>query len=386
MNPVEDFQKLSLSDKTYDSLTKNHQPYVATFELTPKCNFRCIHCYLGTHREETRELSYEQIIHIIDQLRDAGVIQLALTGGECLLREDFCKIYQYAKEQGFIVSVFSNLSVLSDEVVELFREFPPFSVEVSLYGASEETYKKVTGSAMFKAVIDNVEKLYKNGINLSLKTPFIIQNIEDKKELEGIAKRFGKELRIGMALSPTIDQEQYTNDLQVDICHRFLCEASKNPKRELGVDASETENPLGKALDRGEKVPLFICNPGVTDVFVDFQGKVCPCIGYRSKGVSIFEKDFDEIWKSFRYLKEIPAPKDYKCVRCESRYFCSICVGEQDEVYKDMCHIPSDVCAYSRARKMYFIDKMDVEDILKFLKKEVKSLEVPKTGSKETEH
>lgn len=386
MNPNEDFIKLRLSDKIYDSLTENHQPYVATFELTPRCNFKCIHCYLGTHREETNVLSYEQIIHVIDQLRCAGVIQLALTGGECMLREDFCRIYRYAKEQGFIVSVFSNLSVLSDEVVKLFKEYPPFSVEVSVYGASEETYKKITGTAMFRTVLDNLDKLYRNNIHFSLKTPFMLQNISDKASLENIAQKYGKELRVGMVLSPTIDQEQYTGSFQVDICQRFQFEAEKNPMREIGVNLSETVNHMGEALDRGENVPLFVCNPGVTDVFVDYCGNVCPCIGYRSKGISIFEKDFDEIWNSFKYLKRIPAPKEYKCSRCDSRFFCSICVGEQDEVYNDMCHIPLEVCTYSRARKMYYVDKLDVKDIIKFIKKEVNNHEIPETNNQEAEH
>lgn len=369
MNPNEDFIKLRLSDKIYDSLTENHQPYVATFELTPRCNFRCIHCYLGVHREENKILSYEQIIYIIDQLKKAGVIQVALTGGECMLREDFGKIYRYAKESGFVVSVFSNLSVLTDDTVALFKELPPFSVEVSIYGASEETYKTITGAEMFKTVMGNIDRLYKNGINFSLKTPFMIQNIEEKKALEEIAKGYGRELRTGMALSPTIDQELYTEDFQIDMCQRFKYEVEKNPERDLGVDISETKNTLGEAFDRGEDVPLFICNPGVTDVFVDYQGNICPCIGYRSKGKSIFESDFFEIWNSFRYLKEIKAPANYKCLRCESRFFCPVCIGEQDEVYHDMCHIPKDVCVYSHARKMYYIDKENVEEIYTYIKK-----------------
>lgn len=371
MEYTESFKKLRLSDKIYDSLTENHQPYVATFELLSRCNFKCIHCYLGVHRQETSELSFEQVKHIIDELKQAGVIQIALTGGECTLRKDFIDIYQYVKENGFIVTVFTNASNISDELVECFKKYPPFSVEISLYGASMKTYYEVTGVDAFEKVKSNVKKLHDAGVHLSIKTPLMKQNVQDEEDLKAIASELGYTLRTSMALSPTIDKEMYPTDYAVSLCDRFLHEVNANPDRKLDIDTSDTVNPYSADLPENYFLPLFICNPGVTDVFIDYKGNVCPCIAYRSRGVSLLENTFSEIWNSFRPLKSIAAPANYKCARCECRYFCPICVGEQEEVHQDMCYIPKDICIYSHARKKYYIDKESVDQILSFIKNNI---------------
>ena len=368
MEYEEGFPRFSISDEIYKVWMKDHQPYIATFELTPCCNFRCIHCYLGIHREEAQVLSFDQVTHILDELKEAGVLQVALTGGECMMRKDFGDIYLYAKKAGFLVTVFSNISLLTDEIVELFTQYPPFSVEISLYGASEDTYETVTGRRAFQQVLENLHKLADNNINFSLKTPLILQNSADEEKLEEIAKSFGKELRIGFAMSPTIDCELYPTEFALGLETRFRHELHNAINQDIGINEADVENPWGERLDAGEFAPQFICNPGVNDVFVDYKGNVLPCVAYRSKGVSLLEKDFDTIWKSFRYFKSLPALPENKCVRCESRYFCSICVGEQEEQFHDMCRIPHDVCIYAQARKMLYKDKADPEKIIQFIR------------------
>lgn len=368
MEYEEGFPRFSISDDIYKVWVKDHQPYIATFELTPCCNFRCIHCYLGVHREEKQALSYDQVTHILDELKEAGVLQIALTGGECMMRKDFADIYLYAKRSGFLVTVFSNLSLLTDEILKCFSEYPPFSVEVSLYGASEETYESITGKRAFQQVLNNLQKLKEKDIHFSLKTPLILQNSKDEAALEKIAESFGKKLRIGFAMSPTIDCELYPTSFALDLETRFRHELSNAVNQEIGLNEADIENPWGEQLDSGAFAPQFICNPGVNDVFVDYMGNVLPCVAYRSKGKSLLSSSFSDIWESFRYFKSIPALPGNKCVRCDSRYFCSICVGEQDELYHDMCRIPHDVCIYAQARKKLYKDKEDPDAILTFIR------------------
>ncbi len=368
MDYSENFQRFKVSDEIYDSWTRDHQPYIATVELTPCCNFRCIHCYLGVHREEKQVLSFADITRILDELREGGVLQIALTGGECMLRSDFIEIYEYAKKSGFIVTVFTNASCISPKVIESLKKYPPFSVEISLYGASEETYYRITGQRCFGKVINNIRSLYEAGIKISLKTPLIKQNSSDEGELRKIASEFGTELRIGFAMSPTIDQELYPVDFAIDLEERFLHEVKSSIGLRTGLKEADIDNPWGALFDAGEFVPQYICNPGVSDVFVDYLGNVCPCVAYRTLGKSLLQSKFSEIWDSFRYLKCIPARKDNKCMRCESRFFCTICVGEQDVVHNDPCFIPKDVCIYAHARMLYYKKKMSVEEVLKYIR------------------
>ena len=123
-----------------------HIPLSGSFDLTRRCNLKCIHCYLGDHQQSSlaKEIETSQILDIIDQITDAGCLNLLITGGEPLLRVDFPEIYSHAKKSGLIITVFTNGTLITDKILSLFKELPPHKVEISLYGATAQTYEKIT--------------------------------------------------------------------------------------------------------------------------------------------------------------------------------------------------------------------------------------------------
>ena len=125
-------------------------PLSGTFELTPRCNFRCKMCYI--HRAEhdaaarAAERSAAQWLALAEQCCREGTLMLLLTGGEPLLRPDFREIYTGCKRMGLVLSVNTNASLIDDDMVELFAANPPRRVNITLYGASPETYGALCGS------------------------------------------------------------------------------------------------------------------------------------------------------------------------------------------------------------------------------------------------
>jgi len=127
-------------------------PLSGSLELTRHCNLSCIHCYAtdssgdilpGDSRQ--REMETTKILSVIDEICEAGCLYLLITGGEPLLRKDFPEIYRYAKRKGLVITVFSNGILIKEEIIELFKVLPPHVVEISLYGATAETYEKSPG-------------------------------------------------------------------------------------------------------------------------------------------------------------------------------------------------------------------------------------------------
>lgn len=348
---------------------KNRQPLVATFELNPNCNLNCIHCYLGKHRIQDDLLSLKQIKIILDQLANAGVLHLALTGGECTIRDDLPEIYLYAKKKGFLVTLFTNGVHIPQKLFDLFEKYPPFYVDISLYGANEDTYERVTGSRVFHKVINTLDKLYERGIVFGIKTPIIQQNVDDFDKMTQIAEKYHVPYRTGYVMTPTIDSEEYPINYMIPVSKMLQLEVSDPVMKKIGFNDADIINPWGERFNNGEFVPLFICNPGVNDVIVDFKGNICPCAGYRHIGKSIFEKSFQEIWDSFAYLKKIPATSKNKCIHCQSRFFCRVCPAEQELKTGDLESVSSNVCAFAHAKKMYYKDHKKMEDILELLDK-----------------
>ena len=123
-------------------------PLAAEFEITDRCNLGCVHCFInqpaGSTAHIQHELSTGEIKEILDQIADSGCLHLLLTGGEPLLRPDFSEIYLHARQKGMLVMLFTNATLMTPSVIETLKQAPPILVEVSLYGATQETYEAVT--------------------------------------------------------------------------------------------------------------------------------------------------------------------------------------------------------------------------------------------------
>lgn len=123
-------------------------PLSGSINLTHQCNLKCAHCYIATdcakESKQPKELGVGKWKSIIDEIADAGCLYLLITGGEPLLRKDFIEIYTHAKNQGFIITVFTNGTQVAEKHLALFRELPPRNVDISLYGATQQTYENIT--------------------------------------------------------------------------------------------------------------------------------------------------------------------------------------------------------------------------------------------------
>lgn len=103
---------------------ENHKLYSVVFEITPRCNFNCVHCYLHDHHC-SKELSFDEIIRILDILYQNEVLFLTLTGGDVFMRRDFVDIYTYAKKKGFIVELYTNAALLDERILSVLKKYPP---------------------------------------------------------------------------------------------------------------------------------------------------------------------------------------------------------------------------------------------------------------------
>lgn len=157
-------------------------------ELTARCNLNCRHCYInlpaGDKTAQSRELSLAEIAHIADQAVELGAMWCLLTGGEPLLREDFADVYMMLKRKGLLVSIFTNATAIRPEHVALFKKYPPRDIEITIYGASRESYERVTRRAgSFASFTRGLDALINAGIRIRLKAMAIRSNLEDMEAI-----------------------------------------------------------------------------------------------------------------------------------------------------------------------------------------------------------
>lgn len=339
---------------------KNHQLYSVIFEITPKCNFNCVHCYLHDHHCSS-ELSYDEIIEVIDILYEKEVLFLTFTGGDIFTRKDFLDIYLYAKKKGFIIELYTNGALINDSIIRVFKKYPPLLVDISLYGSCEETYKRVTGvSGAFDRIMYNIAALLNDGIRVSVKAPVLNLYYNELPQIKAIAEHFGIPFRTGFEIFPSIDNDnsiqQYGVPLLDSLKYEFE-EFSKHP-RTFGEDYDV------ELVDLQKERPLFRCKLGRASCAIDYDGKMCPCMSFRHVGQKITKENFDEVWESFRQYPKMKASPNYKCLSCKAYDFCDICPAMMQFTHGSLEYVDEHFCKSANARYRHYIQGESIEEVV----------------------
>lgn len=155
----------------------------ASMDLTYRCNFGCTHCFCRLPADgptPLAELSFDEWDRILGEAADEGLLFLMMTGGEAMLREDFPAIWRMAKRRGLLITLFSNGSLIDAAMADLLAEYSPRRISVTLYAASEETYRRMTGVAgMHQRVLQGLDLIAERGLPLEVKALFTRTNVHE---------------------------------------------------------------------------------------------------------------------------------------------------------------------------------------------------------------
>ena len=343
-----------LSDQEYWSefsrkIERERVPLSGGIALTHRCNLGCLHCYAredaAKPEEHGRELATGQWRKILDEIKAAGCLYLLITGGEPLLRNDFAAIYEYAKRQGFLVTIFSNGTLVTDNTAELFRKLPPRRLEITLYGASAATYERITGvPGTYERCRLGIEKLLAAGVNVALKGVLLTLNEHEFPAMEKIARDYGVEFRLDAALFPSFAGDRSFLDLRVSpdraVAREFATPGALQGAREFlkRFRASETDR-------------LYPCSAGTTVFHIDPHGTLFPCLMVRRYGCSILESGFEQGWsEAMVSLKDMRLEAGSPCRDCGDKMLCGYCPGFF-EIENGTEQVPSSyLCALGELR------------------------------------
>ena len=131
-----------------------------------------------------------RILSVIDEITEAGCLICFSRVGNRFSERTFSVIYSHAKRNGLLVTVFSNGTLVTDEIVSLFAELPPKAVEISLYGAAEETSDRIIrGPGSHDKCLKGIRMLVEAGIRVKLKTVLMTLNRHEFFGMEKIRER-----------------------------------------------------------------------------------------------------------------------------------------------------------------------------------------------------
>lgn len=326
-------------------------PLSGSIELTRRCNLRCIHCYLG-HREgevSQAETGTPRMLSLVDEITEAGCLYLLITGGEPLVRKDFPEIYGHAREKGLIITVFTNGTLITDDILGLFHELPPRAVEISVYGATRATYESITGvQGSYGKCMRGIRKLLERGTNVRLKTILMTSNAHEFSAMEDMAGELGVPFRFDAALFPRLDGDRSPLQFRVAAEEAVEKEFSDRKRSEQWKDFFERFR--GKELsDR-----LFQCGAGTTSFHVDSFGNLLPCLMTRTISRQLHPDRFPDAWKTVASeIKQRTSEDSFECRKCEKIHLCGFCPSFF-EMETGSESIPSEyLCEMGRLRHNY---------------------------------
>lgn len=183
-----------VSENTQDFFLEEVQgrPMISSlqFELSSRCNERCIHCYIPNNKKNHGfDMPTDKVKKVIDEFAEMGGINVTLSGGEAFLHKDIMEIVQYCREKDLKISILSNLISLKDEQIDKLKTFNISLIQVSLYSMNpviHDTITTVKGS--FAKTKTAIEKLVAADIPIQISCPIMKANKEGYTEVLEYAK------------------------------------------------------------------------------------------------------------------------------------------------------------------------------------------------------
>jgi radical SAM protein with 4Fe4S-binding SPASM domain len=324
--------------------------FYASLELTYACNFACRFCYNPVERAGQpgrssapaltgAPLEIGEINTLLKKLREAGVLYFTMTGGEPMVHPYFWQILESAREQAFAVRIFTNGSLIDGDAAKRFGRIFPNCIELSLYGASEESYEKTCGrGAAFQKVIRAIKLLKDEGLTIYLKCMLTKITEKEMERIQDIAEKFKCQLSWDPVLKQSDDGLDYP--LRMAPSRDSVVKLFSTPRFKTGRSPFE----------RGDGAE--VCNIGKNLIHIDPFGNIYPCLEWNEPIGNIRNDDIRHLWEDHPKLRELMClAKEMACKVEKLPVSCHYCMGSSMKKYNDPKKIDDDELQVAQIRR-----------------------------------
>jgi len=319
---------------------KARLPLDGTFELTPVCNMDCRMCYVRMSPAQQQAIgplhTGEEWLELAHVCRDRGMVFLLLTGGEPLLHPDFIHVLTEINRMGIVTTVNTNGTLINESIVSDLRRAGASRLNITLYGASDETYDRLCGNPRgFSQVSNAVSLLCAAGIDVKINMSITPYNVDDLEQMLAWCKSRKLQVQCSTYMFPPIRKDGSrigVNDRMTpqDAAYTGLMSDYYRMGRELFKTSLEAET-YPRMADDDCMIPVegrgVRCRAGGCTFWVTWNGVMMPCgIMPAEEGINAFEVGFDKAWEHVKaYTDAIRMPA--KCAACPAEEHCHTCAA-----------------------------------------------------------
>ena len=261
------------------------------------------------------------------------------------------------------VSILSNLTLLTDEIVDVLKWKAVSSVQVSLYSMIPEHHEAITKlPGSFEKTVSSIIKLIDNDIPVHISCPTMKENKNDFRDVLKWAT--SHKIRAFTDYTIMAEYDHCTDNL----CHRLSPEDCADVIRDIVQFDKEYQNDILQdgfmeyaSEYRFDPEDRF-CGVGISTCCMVSNGNVFPCPGWQSYTCgNLKEQTLAEVWNNspqLKYLRSLKRKDIPKCIGCENAAFCHPCLVRNANESKDgnMLDVNGYFCDVSAMNKRVVFD------------------------------
>ena len=335
------------------------------FELSSRCNERCIHCYIPNGKKNKGfDMPFEKVTKILDEFAEMGGIHVTLSGGEAFLHKDLIKICEYCRRKDLKISILSNLIALKDEDIPKLKVVNLSLIQVSLYSMEEEIHDFITTiKGSFKKTKSAIEKLVAANIPVQISCPLMKANKDGYQAVLEYARSLKIKAQTDyiMMAQADLDTQNLSNRLSLEETEKVIRDIIEFDLdyQNITLNQKPLTNEVKFDLEKFKKQPL--CGVGYDNCCITANGDVYPCAGWQGYVLgNVYRQSLKDIWENSERIKKLRAITQEsfpQCIECEALNFCNRClVRNYNESDGDMFAIPKHFCDIA------FLNKRIVEE------------------------
>jgi len=343
----------STSDYLYSYFRLNPTIFGAHFEITSKCNERCVHCYLTNH-DIAKDMDTVLALDILDQLKEMGTLSVTFSGGEPFLHKDFDKILIRARENDFIINILTNGTCINNEMIENLSKINIGKIQISLYSMDPEIHDSVTQlKGSHAKTIKCIKALREKKIRIQVSCPILKVNKDSYREVSLWCKNYGVRVLSDFILmaKTNFDTSNLNNRLTIDETEKLISDIIETEEEYRALlKMEESDGEFKKSKDTP------VCGLGVDNACITYDGSIYPCSGFQNMVLgNVKFNSIKDIWSNSQKIKElrnINYSSFPKCLDCSESDYCAMClVRNYNESNGDMYNINEHYCKVAQLTK-----------------------------------
>lgn len=362
--PMAESHSEEIDESVAPRIENTGAPLYIAWEVSLRCNARCIHCYSnsGPGVRHPLELNTAEALSVIDQLADAGLLILAFSGGEPLLRRDIFELIGHAVDHGLIVNIATNGAIITDGLAIRLRESGVRSITVSLDGAvasTHDNFRQFPG--LFERTVNAIRILARHEHRVVVSFTPTSRNHAEGRAVVELAYALGAS---AVNMSEYVPAGRGTTDLCLD--PKTLQSVIQDwiaMRREYAGRMQIIWHDCRVALlvPPEERDRYSGCGAGKLTARICVDGTLTPCVFLPNPAGNLRRERFSDIWEHSPLLHAIRDRSNLRegnCASCAFKFICGGCRAVSMANYGDplcgdpSCWISPDVAPQSAATTM----------------------------------